>query len=623
MFCEDIERYSLQYLEDELGTKEKTLFVSHLGKCKKCRMMFDIINSNYHPKIEIRDESMQISGKVIALLDPDRYPTRKTGTLKLPVRRIVLIAVLFTVFIFATANAKNIYKTYKELTNSMFVDKALLNITGIKHSGKYSDEEFVKSIYDGYEDAVNSHIDNMKTAEISRIEYDVEGRIFRIQIAKGVKGNFISYGFDGYSTYKNDFGNEYTMRLYENIFQSYEEFQSIDELKKVAGICPVPGYIPNEFELTRAAIRYINQNSKILDRTELIYQRNEGETLFVILSRDKLVVDNVGVPDELIQAAGLNRVKSADTANKDDEKDHNNTDIPDDITETLDINGYQTVYLEQHIKNLKENEGINTIDTLNKLNTFKSVNIFLGDNAKLPILRIGSSYLKKDELIKIAENITIENLPQNQIKADEYFKGIDDEKILAVTDEYLKNIRAGKTEFKINVKGDIEFYKWSHNDVYYIVYRNVDVLKVGSYIKLPFDLDSEFLKKFDHVDVQIIGRPYVKDKRYWCGFINNKSAVFYISINKPILMNGDLSLTDLLIESFSMGQNEVKPLYDKNENLYYLIDTGKTWMINTMYQINDLAYSYQFSIDKSLMEEEGDVMDFINNKISITVEQFK
>jgi hypothetical protein len=513
--------------------------------------------------------------------------------------------------LFVTANAKGIYKTYKDLTNSMFIDKALLNITGIKHTGIYSDKEYVKSIYDKYKDEVNTCIDNMNTAEISRIEYNIDGKIFKIQIAKGIKGNFISYGFDGYSTYENEFGYEYTRSMYEDVLKSSEEFQTIDELKETAGICPVPDYIPQDFNLIRTHLSYINQSSKILDRVGLMYQRNEDEILFITLSRERLAIDNIGMPEELIQAAGLNQIKSTDNINIDDINDTSknaHTDTPEDLIEMLDvINGYQAVYLEQHTKNPQEEN----------LNTLNSINIFLGNNAKLPILRIGSACFQKDELVKIAENIKIENLPQNQIKADEYFKGIEDEKILAVTNEYLKNIKAGKTEFKINVDKNTEFYRWSHNDTYYIIYRNVDVTKTGSYIQLPFSLDIEFLKEFEHADIQILGKPYITEKTYWCGFVKNNSAMFSVRIEKPRGMydNGNLDLTDLLIRSMRGAQNEVKTLYNKSGHLYYLIESEKTWMIRTMYEINNFAYECNFTVRKEIMPEEKEVIYFINNTL--------
>ena len=95
-------------------------------------MMFNIISSNYHPEAIIRRENPSISAKINTLLDKSRYPVSKSGV-PFTKRRIILIAAVIILSVFATANAKTIYKTYKELANSMFVDKALINISGIKH----------------------------------------------------------------------------------------------------------------------------------------------------------------------------------------------------------------------------------------------------------------------------------------------------------------------------------------------------------------------------------------------------------------------------------------------------------------------------------------------------------
>ena len=94
----------------------------------------------------------------------------------------------------------------------------------------------------------------MDTAEISRLEYDVDGKTFRIQIAKGIVGNFILYGFEGYRIFENDFAHEYSMSMYEGILNNTEKYQSVDELNNAAGICPVPGYIPRGFNLLEALL---------------------------------------------------------------------------------------------------------------------------------------------------------------------------------------------------------------------------------------------------------------------------------------------------------------------------------------------------------------------------------
>ncbi|NMB95479.1 MAG: hypothetical protein GYA02_02550 [Clostridiaceae bacterium] len=123
-------------------------------------MTLNIIKRNYHPEAIIPRKNLSVSEKIHALPNKSRYPVTKPRV-TFTKRKIILISAIIILSVFATANAKTVYKTYKELTKTMFVDKALLNISGIKHTGIYSDEEYVKSIYEKYGDEVSSQIANL------------------------------------------------------------------------------------------------------------------------------------------------------------------------------------------------------------------------------------------------------------------------------------------------------------------------------------------------------------------------------------------------------------------------------------------------------------------------------
>ncbi|HOJ09293.1 MAG TPA: hypothetical protein PK733_01705 [Clostridiales bacterium] len=581
MFCNSIEEYSLLYLENEVSTKEKKLFIKHINKCDRCKRMYNLIRSNYHPETKVAVKSPVVSDKINILIDRGRYPDTKTVNKVFSKKRIVLVSVIVILSVFATVNAKTIYKTYKELVNSMFVDRSLLNMSGIIHTGMYSDKDYVKSVYVKYQDRIDEYITGMKTAEISKLEYDEDGENFKVQIAKGIKGNFISYGFEGYTIFHNEFFDKYTMGLaqgMQSIFNNREEYYSIDELLNAAGICPILGYVPDGYNFKSSYLVSRNQGGNIPDELGLRYQKAEDESLYIALTRRRKAIDNVDVANEEKHAA---------------------------TNEELDINGYQAVYIEEDVESSKKDE---------VYKTFRSVSVFLGDQAKLPILLVESASLGREELINVAGNITVNNISKNQIKAEEYFRGIKDENILAYADKYLDNIKAGKTEFKFKIDKNTEFYKSGNNDTYYIMYRNADINKISSFIQLPIKLNDDFLNRFQRSDVQVSGQPYNEQKSVYLNLKNENNNTFSLFSDKMRRIGEELGLTDQLIAKMSGIQYEAEPLFSSSGHLYYLIEsTKKTWILQTLYEENDLVGSYNFSIDKKILSDREAIIKFINS----------
>lgn len=607
MFCNLIEEYSIRYLEDDLDGKEKMLLTSHINKCKKCRMMFNVIRNNYHPEAAIPREIPPVSAKVSARinngLDGNRYPVSKAETTpftrRITVKRVILVAAVIAISIFTMANAKGIYKTYKELVNLLFVDRALFGISGTQDTWLYDDEEYVKGIYEEYEDEVNSYIAGMDTAEISRLKYDVDGKTFRINIAKGVAGNFISYGFEGYKTFENDFARKYTRAGSESILNNRVIYNSIDELKSASGICPVPGYIPRGFDLAEAAVHYMNPASRIIGNVGMKYEQEDGEFLIIALTRNKVAVNGASLPGELAYAGWIDLAQG-----QSQEGVQSQEYVPGDVIEAADINGCQALYLEQPGRDSQEN---------GEYKVLRSINMYLGDGAKLPILRVESSCLQKDELVRIAENVAIEQVEQDEIRPDEYFRGIEDGKVLAFAGEYLENIKAGKSEFKIKVDKDTEFYKDSRNDTYYITYNSVDITKVNSYVRFPFTLDAGFLKQFEHARIQVTGRPYSRDTSYWCGFARGRDTLFSIRYERVKNVVDESSLADLLIGKMRHTEMEAKPFFSKSGHLYYLIEDKIVWIIDTMYEVDGVVYNYFITVQKEVFRDEEDLLGFLDS----------
>ena len=602
MFCSFIEEYSILYMENGLDSRSRKLLTGHINSCDKCRLMFNLIKANYHAEENVIAGGSSLSKKINELIDKNRYPVSRNIFKPFTWKKVLLVSIIFTLFIFASANAKTIYKTYKELMNTLFMDRTLYNITELVHTGIYSDKNHVKSVYEKYQDEIKAFIDQMKTAEISNIKFKEDGKSFKVRIAKGIKGDFISYGFEGYTIFQNDFLYNYSISSAESLFNNRTEYTSIGDLLGAAGICPVPGYIPAGYNLVHSYQSTDSKGGIVPESLGLVYRNSMDESLFIALTRSKMTADYIGMPGDLKAAAGLSESASQLEVAPDNT---GNATSPSVIQEALDIGEYQAIYTEENIySSVKDGT----------YKTFRTISIFLGDSAKLPILRIESTCLDKEALVTVAKNIEIANLSENQKKADDYFRSIEDEKILAYTDSYLDNIRAGKTEFKFKIDKDTEFYKLSYNDTYYITYRNVGTDKLKSVIQIQIKLNEDLLKRFEYADVQILGRPYSTEKTYSINLRNKHNASLVILMDRVMKLTGDLELTDQIIARMSGIQNEVKPLFSSSGHLYYLIDSGKrSWVLQTMYEVNGMARNYNFHIDKEILADEKALMDFINS----------
>ncbi len=600
-FCDSIEEYSLHYLEDELSAKEKSIFMEHICKCDTCKKMFNLIKRNYHPESKVNIKNNAISSSIDALIDKNRYPLPRNIGKPFSRKQVILVAALVILCAFVTVNAKSIYKSYKELANLMFIDKSLLGENRRIYTGMYSDEEYVKGVYSKYEDQIKAHLARMKTAEISRLEFEDEGKTFEVSLAKGVKGDFISYGFKGYALFENDFTAWFNEKCYSDM-ATMREYQSIDEMLGVTKIAPIPGYIPDGFKMIRCG-QLLSKGTDINtpNNIAITYENDNKDSFAIGLTRSRIVDEVPGMADEVAKATGL--PKTADRQS--DNSDGQNSDISNvNKQEAINIGNNQALFMERTL-NAAGNE-------INQSKIFRSINIYLGDEYKLPILRIDSPNLGKEELIKIAENITIANLPDNQIRAQDYFRGIKDEKILALTEEYLNNIRSGRTKFTIQVDDNTEFYRFSHNDAYYIKYRETDLNEIKPYLELPIKLNYNVLESFELDMIQIIGRPYSERKTEAYMF---KKGDIYLSAHadRAIYASKDIELTDQLIGMMTGVKNSIKPFFDKSGHLYYInIDLKNCWIVNTMYEENSLRSNCSYHIDRKVIKNEEELQEFIN-----------
>jgi len=530
------------------------------------------------------------------MIDKSRYPAGDVHRRQFSPKKVFIVSIALALLIFTVANADTIFKTYKELKNAMFVDQRLMNISGTKRMGIYSDKNYVKSVYEKYEEAVQEKIGQMETAENVILTFDEDGMEFNVQIAKGIKGNFIRYGFNGYQRFENDFSTDFSMLVNEQILNSSEKYYSIEELVDSAGFAPVPGYIPDGFSLEHVFQSASGKGRTIPESLRLNYRNSDGEFLGISLTRSKMAAEDIGIPDELVQSANLFLQQT--------EKDSSDENIgPQQIMEEMIIGEYQAVYTERRVYS-------SAMDGTYKIS--KIISIYLGDAAKLPILRIESTDLDKDTLIKVASQVEIQNSDKNRANTGDYFMGIKDEKVMAYADKNLEKVKAGDLEFRLKVDDNTEFYRYSHNDAYYILYRNVALDKYQSMLPLAIGLDENILKNFEYATVQIIGWPYSDEKSYGLNFISNNNTSIGISIDRPIRLPDGIELTDYIIYRMSGTQNEINHLFSRSGHLYYLCDISHSWILDTDYEVNGIACNYTFMIDKKIMKDIGEVIDFIN-----------
>ncbi len=587
MLCHGIEENALLYLEGCLSAKKRRRLQAHIRNCGGCGRMFALIAANYHPRLPVKQQELRLWKGISPAISP-KEDARRKGSVRRPVGRWILALSLLLALLVATANAQTIFKTYKELTNAMFVDRAVLGSSQITHNGIYSDEEYVSGIYDSHREEIEEQIGWMETAQIENLTFKEDGKVFRVQIAKGVGGNFIRYGFEGYQTFQNEYLRDFDEYYVRILTSNTTQYLSVDELIGAAGVAPVLGYVPQGYGLKRCY--------KVGDAREslmLEYQNDAGDMLTIALTRGKMASASIGVPETMKAAANLPEASAGETQN-----------APSANYEELEIGGYQAIYAEE-----------NAYGPAGEPRTFRTLSLYLGDGAKLPILRIMSAALDRETMIQVAQNIHIENRDENRIRAADYFKGIQDERVLAHAEEYLDNIRAGLTEFKLKIDGAIEFYRYSHNDVYYIMYREVETDAFSSLIPLPINLDEALLNRFEYANVQVFGRPYTAEKNYALSLVNRRRDSITISMEKRMERMEGLCLTDQLIAHMCGTQNEVKPLFDSAGCLYYLIEPmGRSglWLLKTMYEEDGMARMYDFYIAKDILADEQALMDFIN-----------
>lgn len=598
MICKSIEEYTLRYLENESAAREKHRLERHLHRCGRCRMMFELIKANYHSEEKVSEKEIPLSEKIGVFIDKSRYQAGDVHRRQFSLKKVFIFSIALALLIITVANADTIFKTYKELKNAMFVDQKLMNISGIKNTGTYSDESYVKSVYEKYEEAVQAKIDQMETAENVVLTFDEDGKEFNVQIAKGIKGNFITFWFDGHTRFNNDFSEDFSKLLYDYTLDGPEKYDSIEELLDSEGFAPVPGYIPDGFNLMGARRLAAGRERTIPQSLMLLYRNSDDKSFSISLTKSKMVADNIGIPEELQNAANLFMQQTEqDTPGE-------NTG-PQQIMEEMIIDGYQAVY----------SEGLSYSSAMDgTYKIFKTVSIYLGDAAKLPILRIESSDLDKETILKVASQVEIHNNDKNLIDGNDYFKGIKDEKILAHTDKFLEKVKAGQSEFRLKIDDNTELYRHSQNDSYYIMYRNVPVDQSQSMIPLAVSLDENILKNIEYADVQILGRPYSSEKSYCLFLTRKKNTAVYISMDRPITLPDGIELTDYIISRMSSAQIELNPLFSHSGHLYYLDDDNShAWILNTSFEENGTARNYTISIDKDILKDIGEVIDFINS----------
>lgn len=597
MICKSIEAYSLRYLENEFSARESRRFIKHLRLCSRCRSMYCMISANYNTEEKVLELGQPLSERISSLIDKSRYSGREKLRKPLSLKKVFIVAIVSVLLVFTVANAGTILKTYEELKNAMFIDQNIMNIKGTKHTGIYSDEDYVKSVYEKYEEDVQTQIDRMENAENAILTFKEENKDFYVQIAKGFKGNFITYGFDGYSNFQNEYHENFLRKMFESRYTGLTEYDSIEELLKAVDFAPIPGYIPEGYSLESACHSNVSKGSTMPQHLGLYYRNNDGEWLNIGLTNSKMAADNIGIPEELLQAANLSMPQvEADTEGE--------NAIPEEIMEEIKVGKYQAVYIEKPVF---------STTTDGTYNIIKTINIYLGDNVRLPILRIDSGSLDKKTLIKVASQVEILNIDRNLIETEDYFQGIEDTKILSYTDEFLEKVKSGQTDFKLKIDTDTEFYRYSHNDTYYITYRNVSLDKSQSMVPLSIRLDESMLENFEHATVQILGRPYTNTKTYSLHFIREGETALGIYIDKPVKLPDDIDFTDYIVSIMRGVKCEAKPLFSGTGHLYYLIDTGpRSWILQTGYLDNGIVRSCRFNINKEILADVEAVTEFVN-----------
>jgi predicted anti-sigma-YlaC factor YlaD len=148
MLCSNIEEYSILNLENDLDKRSRELLARHIEKCDKCRLMYDLIRTNYHTEENVTDADIAVSENILDHIDKSRYPITGSKFRPFTLRRVILVSLVCTLLIFAAANAKTIVKTYHELVNSMFIDNRInLNINSVDLTGDLSNEKYVRSVF--------------------------------------------------------------------------------------------------------------------------------------------------------------------------------------------------------------------------------------------------------------------------------------------------------------------------------------------------------------------------------------------------------------------------------------------------------------------------------------------
>jgi len=595
MICKSIEEYALRYLENESGTKERHKFEKHIDTCGRCRKMFHLIKANYHIEELVSGKEVKLSENIDALIDKNRYDIN-TNNRRISLKKIIFVSVAFALLIFTVTNADTIFKTFSELKNRMFIDEQLMNPFNTKYTGIYSDQEYVKSVYEKYGEVIQEKIDQMETGEKTTLAFDEDGMKFYVQISKGIEGNFIAYWFDGYRLFENDFSKDFSKRISEAESESTGQYDSIEELIYSAGFAPVPGYIPDGFNFTHARQVASGRGQTIPHSLMLFYGDSDGKTLSVYLTRGKMLAEAIGIPEEMQQAANL-------FLQQVDENTSGEETGPEQVMEELLIGGYQAIYTERPVYSI-------AMDGTYKI--FKTVSVYLGDVAKLPILRIESSDVDKETLIEVASQVEIKNNDKNRVDDGNYFRGINDEKVLAYTGIFLEKLKAGELEIRLKVDDNTEFYRYKHNDTYYIRYWNVPPNQYQSMVPLAISLDDNFLNNFDHADIQILGWPYSDAKQYCLNFVR-KNASIGIRTHRAVKLPDGIEITDYIINRMCLVEFEINHLYSNSGHLYYWYDISRFWIFETAFEENGIVRDYTITIDKKIMKDFSEVVDFINS----------
>jgi hypothetical protein len=520
MICKMIDELSINYLDQEMSPYDTDKFQKHIRKCPKCRVKFNIIKNNYKTEGYNKPKMISIADQVMKKIDKDLYAANKGKALK---KRLAVVVVCILILVTGTVYAEDIYKTYQELASRMFVDRERLGISVRNRiaNGSLEEEEYVEKIYQQYAQQAEQQAKALKTGDILKLSYEESEGTFQINIARGEAGNFVSYGFKDHKLFFNDYAKAYEQQLFEHaISRTNKEYYSSEEaLIDTGEITAIPGYLPKGYKLSECFRSFVSDSGH--GQIGLRYELDEKNRVSLLFLSGKMGEGPNG-PGELIY-----------------------------------INGKQAFYSE-HLNN-----GIAS----------RIISIYLGDGLRFPTLNIYSDNLDKDELQKIAESIKLYNEDANLLEnGPDYFVGIKDARILEHADDYINSLRKGSIEFSFKIDKNIEFFKRSSNDTYYIQYNNVNYNDIKELLYLPVKLDSKILDEYKLRRVQVLGKPYARQKEEFYQFEKGKSN---ITLMTEKIGSGQFdNMKDTLIYNvFSvLDKNDYKPVTDDNGHLYYYLE---------------------------------------------------